>query len=216
MVTLAVGLCSVAMFGFGLTAWVARGRIHSRIEDVPPVETILVLGCAPRLKTGARNFYFDARMSAAVALFSARAIRLIVVSGGPCKGQPNQMGSTTEPHAMREALLSAGVPAEKIHMDLQGLRTLLSMQRFEEQFGASAVVVVSQAFHTPRAVYLGRALGLDVHAFNAAAPPATTLPHLRVLARECLARTRAVWDTSVSPRWRRRSATKRTCPEVRP
>ena len=62
---------------------------------------------------------------------------------------------------MRRYLQGRSVAAEDIFMDHAGFDTCDTMQRAARVFGVRSAVVVTQAFHLPRAVYLARASGLD-------------------------------------------------------
>ena len=61
---------------------------------------------------------------------------------------------------MRRWLESRGVPAAAIVEDPGGVDTYSSMARARRTYGATSAVVVTQAFHLPRALYLGARQGL--------------------------------------------------------
>jgi SanA protein len=60
-----------------------------------------------------------------------------------------------------------GVPADRIVEDFAGLRTLDSVVRAKEIFGATDVIFVSQRFQNERAIYIARANGIDAVGYNA-------------------------------------------------
>ena len=60
-----------------------------------------------------------------------------------------------------------GTDENLIFMDHAGFSTYETMYRAREIFCVKDAVVVTQAFHTARAVYIGRKLGLDVIAYEA-------------------------------------------------
>ncbi|MER3467637.1 MAG: SanA protein, partial [Thermoflexus sp.] len=66
-----------------------------------------------------------------------------------------------ETEAMRRLALRLGVPLQALQIDPGGLRTLDSCRRAREIFGATAVVVITQRFHLPRALWLCEAAGLE-------------------------------------------------------
>src|SRR5262249_19212515 len=92
-----------------------------------------------------------------------------------------------EPSDMREALISAGVPASAITCDYAGFRTLDSVVRAKTVFGVSRCTIVSEEFHCPRALWIAREHGLTAVAF-AAQDLKSARWSLRVKARELLAR----------------------------
>ena len=63
---------------------------------------------------------------------------------------------------MRDAVIAAGVPAARVFTDYAGFDTWSTVRRAREIFGVRDAVLVTQPFHMPRALYLGRAAGLEV------------------------------------------------------
>jgi SanA protein len=68
------------------------------------------------------------------------------------------------------------------------------MRRARVVFEVGSAIVVTQDFHTARAVDLGRAAGLDVHGLAVG-----TGGSLRVSARELLARVRGLGEATIHP-----------------
>jgi len=68
---------------------------------------------------------------------------------------------------MYNDLVEAGIPKERIILDYAGFRTLDSVIRGKEIFGQTRFTIVSQPFHSQRAVYIGRKRGIDAIAYNA-------------------------------------------------
>jgi len=178
--------------GVALLAWVAQARVAAAARDrafddlaqVPRAPVALVLGCAPRTREGRPNLYFERRMDAAAELFKAQVVEALIASGD------NQRADYDEPSAMKAALVARGVPAERIHCDYAGFRTLDSVVRAAEVFGQRRLVIVSQRFHNERALYLARAHGVDAYAFDAAPVGRGIVAR----ARECAARMAAFLD----------------------
>lgn len=79
---------------------------------------------------------------------------------------------------MKQALVERGVPEDRIVCDFAGLRTLDSVVRMKEVFGASQMIVVSQTFHNRRALAIARYNGMDAYAVNAPDVP-TAVPGLK-------------------------------------
>jgi SanA protein len=165
----------------------ARGRCFERVEDTPRAPVALVLGCAKQLSDGRANLYFAARIRAAAELFHAGVVEALLVSGD------NHRAGYDEPTDMKSALVELGVPAERVHCDYAGLRTLDSVVRAAEVFGQRRFVVVSQRFHCERAVFLARERGLEAFGFDADAVRRGPRARLRELA----ARLQAVLDVRV-------------------
>lgn len=164
-----------------------RRYVFENPDDVPAMPIALVLGTAPTTRNGNPNTYFAARIRAAKRLFESGKIEHILVSGD------NRSHDYNEPKAMKDALVQLGVPAGKIHCDYAGLRTLDSVVRANKIFGQEKFIVVSQAFHCERAVYLARSHGIEAVGFVAEENP-PLYNKIKTWLRERLARVAAVID----------------------
>jgi len=133
------------------------------------------------------------RLAAARDLYARGVAPRILLSGRGGGGQGED-----EVAAMRRWLQARAVPAAALVDDPAGLRTIDTMQRCKDVFGAASVVVVTNPFHVARAVFLGRQLGLDVRGVAAPYGHDYSLAVLgRNQGREALARVRAWLDVFV-------------------
>jgi len=67
-----------------------------------------------------------------------------------------------EVEAMRNYLLALDVPAADIVSEPWGLDSFQSIRRFRELYSDRSVVFVTQGYHLPRVLFIGRSLGLQV------------------------------------------------------
>ncbi len=187
---LGVILAGSAIIGSGI--WIertAQGRVYSAAELVPTHQIGVVLGCAPTLPDGRENLFFTYRIQAAAELFHAGRVTHLLVSGD------NSRLDYDEPSAMRDALIEKGVPTERITLDYAGFRTLDSVVRARRVFQQYDFVVVSQAFHVKRAIFIARFHDANVVGFAAQDVPRTT--GLKTNLREHLARVKTVLDVTL-------------------
>lgn len=138
----------------------AEGRLFFEAGEIPKRRVGLIFGCDDQID-GRENLYFRYRIEAAVRLWKEGKVSCFIVSGD------NRTKYYNEPEAMRLALVERGVPADRIVEDFAGLRTLDSVVRAKEIFGATDVIFVSQRFQNERAIYIARANGIDAVGFNA-------------------------------------------------
>jgi SanA protein len=68
---------------------------------------------------------------------------------------------------MRQYALRLGVPDEAIVLDYAGRRTYDTCYRAKAIFGLDSALLVTQAFHLPRALFLCNALGLQAKGVQA-------------------------------------------------
>ena len=169
---------------------VARERIFRSVGSVPVKDVALVLGTSKTTRAGNPNLHFKHRMDAAAALYGAGKVKHLLVSGD------NHIRSYDEATDMRDALVAAGVPAGAITCDYAGFRTLDSVVRAQSVFGLTNFAIVTEEFHSPRAVWIARRHKLDVVAFAAPDVPLASWS-VRVKAREYLARVLCAADLYV-------------------
>lgn len=157
---------------------------------MPAQGVALVLGTSKTTRAGNPNLHFKHRMDAAVALYRAGKVKHLLVSGD------NHIKSYDEATDMRDALVSAGVPVGAITCDYAGFRTLDSVMRAQSVFGLTNFAIVTEEFHSPRAVWIARRHGLDVVAFAAPDVPLVSWS-VRAKTREYLARVLCAADLYV-------------------
>ncbi len=157
---LALACAAVVAYANIVAVWASRGRIHSDVTKVPLTKVGLVFGTTDRVN-GRENLYFRYRIDAAMAIWQAKKIETLIVSGD------NSSNYYNEPKKMRQALIERGLPADRIVCDYAGLRTLDSVVRAKEIFGADSILFISQRFQNERAIYLAKANGIEAYGFNA-------------------------------------------------
>ena len=79
----------------------------------------------------------------------------------------NRTLAYNEPEAMRQYAMSLGVPSSAIVLDYAGRRTYDTCYRAKAIFGLDSALLVTQAFHLPRALFLCNALGLQASGVEA-------------------------------------------------
>jgi SanA protein len=153
--------CVMIVVYANITAiWASRGRIFTKLANVPHTRIGLVFGTTDRV-AGRENLYFRYRIEAASQLWHAGKLETLIVSGDNLSRYYN------EPKEMKLALIERGVPASRIVCDPAGLRTLDSVVRAKEIFGAHSILFISQRFQNQRAIYLAQAHGIKAYGFAA-------------------------------------------------
>jgi SanA protein len=160
---------AIAMAAAG--AWIAMersasSRISASLDGLAPANAGIVLGSSRLLPGGYPNPYFANRIEAAAALFSSGKVKYLIVSGNQAAGG-RAAGGYDEPTDMRDALVAAGIPADRIYRDYAGFRTLDSVLRAKAVFGQDRAILVSQHFHLVRALFLAANHGLAFKGFEA-------------------------------------------------
>lgn len=168
-------------------AWASRGRIFSEVSQMPVTKVGLIFGTTDRVG-GRENLYFRYRIDAATEAWNAGKVETLIVSGD------NRSRYYNEPEKMRQALVARGIPADRIVSDYAGLRTLDSVVRAKEIFGADTVLFISQRFQIERAIYLAKAH--DINAYGFAARDVETQAGMKTRIREIGARVKMWLDVN--------------------
>ena len=119
-------------------------KIYSIDSYIPPAKVALVFGAAVN-KDGYPSDALEDRLLTAAALYSSGTVEKILVSGDNITDE-----YYNEPEAMKNFLLSLGVPEEVIKEDFAGARTYDSCIRAKEIWGIEQAILVTQEFHLPR------------------------------------------------------------------
>ena len=187
---------SLFLIGFSLTLillpWIWRqavrlyysNQIHTT-ETIEPARVAVVFGAAVyadgRLSTVLRD-----RMDTAVALYQAGKVDKLLLSGD------NRVDHYNEPGAMMNYAIRQGVAATDIQPDYAGLRTYDTCYRARHIFQLEQAILVTQAFHLPRAIFTCQQLGVNVMGTEADLRPYRGSRWYEF--RETIATTRALWD----------------------
>jgi|WetSurMetagenome_2_1015567.scaffolds.fasta_scaffold301089_1 SanA protein len=158
---------------------------ESRFSDVPKSQAALVLG-ARVWRDGSMSAIFEDRAKTALRLYREGKVEKILVSGD--HGRKNY----DEVNAAKKFFLANGVPGKDIFLDHAGFDTYDSLYRARDIFAAQSLIICTQDFHLPRAIYIGRGLGLEVYGVSSDLQP--YVGEFRRNLREKIARTKAVFD----------------------
>ncbi len=165
----------------------ASGRTYDDVDSIPHNRYGLLLATSPITPGGAHNFYFDNRIKAADELYKAGKIDFIIASGGDYTKE--HKNGCDEPAAIRDSLVVRGIPANRIILDYEGLRTLNSIVKAKEIYELDSVTLISQKYHNERAIYLADHYNLHAVGYNAEPSPIRR-NRIKNTLREYLARVK--------------------------
>jgi SanA protein len=181
----------VLLAPLALRAWVDRqsaAQIYASVAATPSEPVAIVFG-AGYWPSGRLSSALADRMETAIALYQAGKVNKLLLSGD------NRFVDYNEPEAMARYATERGIPRDDLVLDYAGRRTYDSCYRARDIFGVERAVLVTQAFHLPRALYTCQRLGLEV-----VGTVADRRPYIRALwyqLRELLALTRAWLDLNL-------------------
>jgi len=182
---------AVLLSPLALRAWVGQQiaeRVYTNALEAPSSPTAIVLG-AGYSPGGRLSSALADRMDTAIDLYEAGRVNKLLLTGD------NRFVDYNEPAAMAAYAEALGVPPEDLVLDYAGRRTYDSCYRAVAIFGVERAILVTQAFHLPRALYTCERLGLE-----AVGGVADRRPYFRATwyeLREVFALTRAWLDLNL-------------------
>lgn len=165
--------------------------IYTDATSTPSAQAAMILGAS--VVHGKPSPILAARADGAIALYKMGKVQKILVSGD------NGEQRYDEVTPVRKYLTDAGIPDNDIFLDHAGFDTYSSMYRARDVFQAHSLIIVTQDFHMPRALFLARRLGIDASGYVAQGQSPQVFEYLR----EIPASIKALFDlyTARTPRY---------------
>jgi SanA protein len=160
------------------------------MDQAPGDRVAIVFGAGLRRNGSASPVLYD-RVATAAALYQAGKVSRLLLSGD------NTTLGYNEPQAMMAAALELGVPESALVMDYAGRSTYDTCYRAHAIFGLSSALLVTQAFHLPRALYLCDAHGISGVGVSADRRPYSERSTNFWAFREVFATAAAWWDVNI-------------------
>lgn len=181
-------IAGVLIFGIPwvITHFYSAPLIHTAAE-APRKRAAIVFGAGLRWD-GTPSPVLEDRVTTAAELYFAGKVEKILMSGD------NRFIYYNEPGSMLNYALKLGVPREDIILDYAGRRTYDTCYRAREIFGLTEALLVTQAFHLPRAVFTCNALGVKAEGVLADRRNYVTAANLREIPANAV----ALWDVLIA------------------
>jgi SanA protein len=125
----------------------------------PSESVAIVFGAGLRRNGGPTTILYD-RVAAAAELYRLGKVQRLLLSGDARFGHD-------EPGAMQQTAITLGVPEEALTLDGAGWSTYDTCYRAKAIFGVNRVILVTQNFHLPRALFICEALGMQADGVSA-------------------------------------------------
>jgi vancomycin permeability regulator SanA len=174
---------TIVMAGWVINQYVVvktRGSIYRADDSIPEVEAVIVPGASVH-RSGKLSPVLRQRMETALGFLEKQPGARLVLSGFAIPGGYNET-LAMEDYARRRHV----VAPENILTDEKGRSTYVTLLNCRRKWGLRRVLVVSQDYHLPRALYIARGLGME--ASGLAVPEEN--PAVRVHLREYVGRVK--------------------------
>jgi SanA protein len=143
----------------GLTGLLTRNQIKTEEAVIP--QTVAIVFGAGLQRDGSPSPVLQDRVKTGAELYFSGKAQILLLTGD------NRFIDYNEPGAMRAYALQLGVPEEAIVLDYAGRRTYDSCYRAKHIFEVDQAILVTQAYHLPRALFLCNQLGISAQGVSA-------------------------------------------------
>ncbi len=166
------------------------GIVHLDAIAQHPAEILLLPGASiQKNKNGDLAGAIMERCSTAATILDQQPALHVFVSGDGRSQYYDEVAS------LQECLEKAGIKAERMIFDRDGIRTLASLQHAKEHAPRARFVIVSQRYHLQRALYL--ATEMNIKAVGVATSQGMGFSNIFEFFRETGARLKAVFEAII-------------------
>ncbi|MCP3925640.1 MAG: hypothetical protein GY714_23985 [Desulfobacterales bacterium] len=134
--------------------------MFSNLEDVPKSHTALVLGARVFRDKRISYILYD-RVSSGIKLYKNGKVSKFLLSGDHGRKEYDEVNT------MKYHVQNSKIDPKDIFLDHAGFDTYDSVIRAKKVFGVKEVVIVTQRFHLPRAIFIARKNGLKAFGYIA-------------------------------------------------
>jgi vancomycin permeability regulator SanA len=187
-------LCALGVYVLVLPLgwmYVSSARHRLSAANAPATAVGIIFGAgAPE---GHPSPMLVGRLELGASLYHRGKVRVLLVTGDNSRSHYN------EPLVMRDYLIGAGVPRDRIVLDYAGFDTWDSCVRAKKIFGVDRAILITQRFHLPRALTLCRSVGIDAWGVGDDSRPYAPIATVASYLRELPAAIKAAFDLAVKP-----------------
>ncbi len=149
-------ICTAAVFGVN---HYVKSSTEKYILDMEKAgsgyDCVLVLGCGVR--GDMPSHMLEDRLLVGIELCKNGASEKLLMSGDHGSSEYDEV------NVMKKFAIDRGLDSEDVFMDHAGFSTYESMYRARDIFQVKKVLIVTQEYHLPRAIYDARKLGLNAY-----------------------------------------------------
>ena len=159
-------VCVIAVYVLSVNFYIigsVKKSIVSRSETafLKNIDCVLVLGCGVR-PDGSPSDMLRERIQEGSGTFKACSADYLFLTG-----DGSSRDGYDEPAVMKRVCIEDyGIDEEKIKTDIYGLSTYDSILNAKKD-GVKKLIIITQSYHMPRALFIARSLGLEAYGVEA-------------------------------------------------
>ncbi len=140
--------------------WISASKRIWPVDELQDSDYVIVLGAGLE-RNGTPTDILSDRVLSAVRLIKSGKVHKMILSGS------KSMHDYDETAAMLRLSEQSGIKRSQIEIDDKGNSTFESIVNFKHNLPGEDVIIVTQRFHLPRAIWLARSLGINAFGFAA-------------------------------------------------
>ena len=175
---------SFAFFSNLIILLISQNTQYTNINQLPKKDVALILGTSKYTSNNTYNQFYKNRINSAYQLIKKNKVKKLLLSG-------SSDGGYNEAQQMKEDLIKMGIKEHKMILDPKSDRTIQSIKRAKNIFGFDDFIIVSQLFHTQRAITIATLLKIKTIGYISETPGRISL---KTYLREILARIKMLGD----------------------
>ena len=133
---------------------------EAELNDLHDIDCVLVLGCGVH-EDGTPSGMLADRIKVGIRVYETGVTDRILMSGDHGREDYDEVNT------MKSIAVENGINAENVFCDHAGFSTYESMYRALDIFDADKIIVVTQSYHLPRAIYDAQRLGIEAYGISA-------------------------------------------------
>jgi vancomycin permeability regulator SanA len=141
-------------------AWMASIKRILPLDKLPVFNHAIVLGAGLK-RDGCPTDILSDRVLSGVRLIKAGKVKKLILSGS------KKLHNYDETAAMLSLAAQSGIVETQIEIDDRGNSTFESLVNFKRNNPKENLVIITQNFHLPRAIWIARVLNIDTFGFAA-------------------------------------------------
>lgn len=191
-ILLSLTAATVLLLGLPTLTALLSSRAHTYSADEAPAAQVAIVFGAGLNRDGSPGAVLRDRVSTAADLYFNGKVQKLLMSGD------NRFVDYNEPGAMQAYAIELGVSEVDIVLDYAGRRTYDTCYRAQHIFGIQQALLITQAYHLPRALITCRSLGMDAMGVVADQREYNPVSFTRWVIREVPATMVAFWDIYIA------------------
>ncbi|MCM1363776.1 MAG: YdcF family protein [Faecalibacterium sp.] len=184
LLSIIIAIIAVGIYALSVNFYIigsAKSKIMTAEEtaQLGDIDCVLVLGCGVKADGTPSHMLYE-RLKTGADVFEKSNSKTLLLTGDNSGERYNELA------VMKSESIKNGVDEADMTIDDFGFSTYESLYNAKTKYNVKRIIIITQSYHMPRALYIAKTLGIEAYGVNAWLPlyPAQVIWSTReVLAR---------------------------------